>query len=206
MPSPRPAPVAGSVSPYVLECRMLKAYRRLLLGCDLDQLIADAFGPNLSPSKAAAADDRLEYAMPELIQKLTPTQQGPLAELLLGEAPDLAAAVRELVKLENGLWRRDEDARLRDEGDDWKAKVVFTGKFRAPLAGAALQQRELAQAKAAVPLGPPLVLEPLQVVPRKPGLRTKKRRAVRCRAVFYWAGQYEIWPPVSADGALEGVL
>lgn len=206
MPCPRPAPIAGSVSPYVLECRMLKAYRRLLLACDLDQLIAEAFGPNLSPSKAAAADDRLEYAMPELIQKLAPKQQASVAALLLSETPDLPGVVRELVRLENGLWRCDTDARLRDEGDDWKASVVFSGAFRAPLAGAALKQRDLHRAKDAAPLGPPLVLEPLRVVVRKPVLRAKKRRVARCRSVFYWPGQYEIWPPVVAGGVMEGGL
>lgn len=190
MPYPRPAPIAGSVSPYVLECRMLKAYNRLLRNCDLDQLITDAFGPKLSPSKAAAADERLEYAIPELIQKLAPDQQAPIAALLVSEAPDLAAAVRELVKLENGLWRRDDDPRLRIN-DDARMKAAGMGHLSKAIYGN-------------TKLGPPLVLEPLVV--RKPvQLRTKKRRVARHRAVFYWPGQYEIWPPVSGGGAHAGI-
>jgi hypothetical protein len=207
---PRPASVAGPIpaSAYVLECKMLRAYDRLLRAADLDSLIAACFGERLSASKAAAADERLQYAMPELLQKLKPEQQAPFAEWLLGEAPDLPAAVRELIRLENALHRPQP---LNTKEDNWRVKAAGMGKCRAPLKGDAIRrhqegkamQRHLQQKAVEAPkLGPPLVLEPL--IPAKVTLRTKKRGRRKPLLVSQW--QYAIWPPVSGGMSLVGGL
>ncbi len=193
MPAPRPASATGPTpaSAYIRERKLLRAYDALLRSCDLDGLIAACFGVNLSPSKAAAADERLQYAMPELLLKLTPDQQEPFAEWLLGESPDLPRAVRELVRLENALHR---PALPHTKEDDWRVKSASLGKCRAPLAGDALRRHLLSQAAKAPKLGPPLELVPFVPV-RRPVLRTKKRG--RRKPLVVLRGQYSLWPSVS---------
>lgn len=188
-----------SAKSWALEQKLLRAYRRLLFAADLDALIDACFGPKLSPARREKADERLEHAMPELLQKLTPDEQAPFAEWLLGESPNLVAAVQELAKRENGLWRRDTDPRLNDNGDDWKVKPAGLGKFRQPLAGTALKQH-LLNKPTPPPLGPPLVLTPWPpVAPKFRGVRAKHKPQVR-------VSPRQLVLPFLAGGMMEGGL
>lgn len=192
---------------YAQEQKLLRAYDRLLRAADLDQLITDCFGPKLSEAKRRNADDRLEYAMPDLLRKLRPDQQPPLAELLLGETPDLPAAVRYLAGLERHIIYRDEDPRLLDDSDEHLVKAAGLGKLskaayrNATTGRPGCQAHQWAsRAAKAPPLGPPLELTPWPPV-RFRGVRAKPPRKAalpQCR------GQLSIqWPPV-AVGPVKG--
>jgi hypothetical protein len=160
MPTPRPAPGGGLVSPWSTQQKMLKAYRRLLFAADLDALITATLGPKRTQTQLEAADERLEHVMPELIQKLRPAQQEPLTKLLLGEAPDLEAAIRYLISLERNLTHRDEDPRLL-LNDDARSKAAGLGRltkasYHKPHDPANPSARWLSRNKPAAPsLGPP---------------------------------------------------
>jgi len=128
----RLAPSLGFTSHYTTERRLLRRYDELFRAASqtneaLDCLILACLG-TLTRSKREAADDRLQHAMPELIKKLRPEQQAIIANLLLRDDADFPAAVRELVRMENGIWRRDEDPRLRSN-DDWRLKVAGLGRL-----------------------------------------------------------------------------
>ncbi|MGI4735068.1 MAG: hypothetical protein ACRYG7_07810 [Janthinobacterium lividum] len=132
------APAAGLTSSYTLERRLLRQYSALFqeatqTNADFDRLILACLG-EVTPAKREAADERLQHAIPELIRKLRPDQQQVIAELLLSDAGDLAAAVRELIRMENGLWRRDEDPRLRTN-DDWRLKAAGLGHLSKKIYG-----------------------------------------------------------------------
>lgn len=176
MPAPHSAPVAGLTSPWSTEQKLLKAYRRLLLAADLDALITATLGPKRTATQREAADERLEHVMPELIQKLRPAQQGPVAEMLLGESPNLVGAIRHLIGLERNLTHRDDDPRLL-LNDDARLKAAGMGhltqanyrKVHDPANPSArwLGKQKLPVPPAAAPVGPPLVLTPWPLVALK---------------------------------------
>lgn len=206
---PRPESCANptAVSAYVLERRMLRAYDALYAAhmapywrpTDRKRVQEALLGGNQTRrSQQRSAESRLREMMPELICKLLPEQQGPVAALLLCEEPDLYAVVAELVRLERNINHRDDDPRLQVSDDDWKVKATGLGKFRQPIAGAALAQRQRSQP--VVPMGPPLILTP---VVARPALRTKKRgRRPVPRRCGVLVGQYSLWPPVSGGAGV----
>jgi hypothetical protein len=210
MSTPRPAPIAGLVSPYVLEQKLLRAYSRLLLAADLDQLITATLGPKRTQTQREAADERLEYVMPELIQKLWPEQQAPLAELLLGESPDLASAITYLISLERNLTHRDEDPRL-NINDDARLKAAGLGRltqanYRKTHDPANPSARWLNRNKQVVPvslpLGPPLVLTPAPAATGK--FRGTRKRTSRRPAQPVCKGQLAL--PFLGGGVAEAAL
>jgi hypothetical protein len=204
MSTPRPAPIAGLVSPWSTEQKLLKAYRRLLLAADLDELITATLGPKRTATQREAADERLEYVMPELIQKLRPAQQGPLAELLLGESPDLVGAIRHLINLERNLTHRDEDPRLL-LNDDARCKAAGLGRltqanYHKPHDPANPSARWLSRHKpTAPPLGPPLVL-----TPAPPTFRGVRKSSRRPKAVMVCRGQLAL--PFPGGGVQRAAL
>jgi hypothetical protein len=207
MSTPRPAPIAGLVSPYVLEQKLLRAYSRLLLAADLDQLITATLGPKRTQTQREAADERLEYVMPELIQKLWPEQQAPLAELLLGESPDLASAITYLISLERNLTHRDEDPRL-NINDDARLKAAGLGRltqanYRKTHDPANPSARWLSRNKQMPqPLGPPLVLTPAPAATAK--FRGTRKRTSRRPTQPVCRGQLAL--PFLGGGVAEAAL
>lgn len=148
--------------------------------------------------------------MPDLLQKLRPAQQPPLAELLLGEVPDLPGAVRCLAGLERHIIYRDDDPRLEDKSDEHLVKAAGLGKlsqaaYRNATTGRPGSQAHQWASRAAkpLPLGPPLELTPWPPV-RFRGVRAKSARKAampQCR------GQLAIqWPPVSGGVGLKAGL
>lgn len=208
MPTPRPESPANDtqVSAYVMERRLLRAYDALYAAhmapywqpADRKRVHVALLGGNLARAQQRGAETRLREMMPELIQKLLPSQQGRVAELLLCDGPDLHAVVAELIRVERTHNSREDDPRLKVNDDDWKVKATGLGKFRQPIAGAALAQRQRSQP--VVPMGPPLILTP---VVARPALRTKKRgRRPAPRRSGVLVGQYSLWPPVSGGAGV----
>jgi len=195
--TPRRAPEAGhAASSYVLERKLLRAYTRL---CDdavshlyrpLDKqaVYVQLLGGKLAATQVRGAEKRIREAMPEIIQKLTPQQQPGVAELLLCEGPDLAAVVKELVRLERNINYRDDDPRLAIN-DDARLKAAGMGRLSKSIYGNLPK------------LGDPLVLTPW---PPRPALRAKKRRVAR-PVLRVGMKQLSLWP-LPAAGVRGGGL
>ena len=120
---------------YALECRLVTAYTTLLYdpALDVEALMRRVWGANLTPAQMyghackQGRIDRLDYDMAELIRSLRPNEQTPLVKLLLGESPDLVAAVQHLLSLERMLHRRLKHHSGTRLCDDRHAKAAGLG-------------------------------------------------------------------------------
>jgi hypothetical protein len=66
--------VPTPASAYSLQQRLLRAYREVLFQWwDLDQAITMCFGPKQG-KRLAAAEDRLQYEVPELLERMSPEE------------------------------------------------------------------------------------------------------------------------------------
>lgn len=228
MPSPRRESSKGptTASSYVLECKLKRAYARLLdqavahLHRPADRLAVyvQALGGKLADTQLRGAEKRLQEGMLDVLLKLDTQQQQVIKGLLLDTAtPDLATVVAELVRLERNINYRDDDPRL-SINDDARLKAAGMGRLSKAIYGevsdtqraqmrsdsARLRQEAALReaAKSLLMLGPPLVLEPIRPVAR-PVLRTRKRGRRKPQPVP--RGQYELWPLVGG-GVKEGGL
>lgn len=228
MPTPRRESQAGptTAASYVLERKLLRAYDALYktqIGSIWHPAtrraaqVAALGGLDRAATRNGYAEARLTEAMPELIQQLTAQQQPLVAELLLCESPDLAAVVKELVRLERNINYRDEDPRLATN-DDARLKAAGMGGLsktmygevseadRAQLRARAVRlgaQAALRTAKAKPVMGPPLELTPW---PPRP-VRARKRPVAR-PVLRVSQKQLSLWPPreLLAGGVQEGGL
>jgi hypothetical protein len=138
MPTPRRESAQGptSAQSYVLECKLLRAYHQLYeqavaparCPASLRAIQVDLLGGQLASTQVRHAESRLCEVMPEVIRKLRPEQQPLVAELLLGEAADLRAVIKELVRLERNLNYREDEANLH-LNDDGRLKAAGLGRL-----------------------------------------------------------------------------
>ncbi len=195
MPTPRRESIKGptSASSYILECKLRRAYEAQLTQAvahlhrpeDRRAVYVQLLGGKLAATQIRGAEKRLHEGMIDVLLRLDADQQQVVKALLLDPpAPDLAAVIAELVRLERNINYRDDDPRL-SINDDARLKAAGMGRLTQ-------QQYELSKPKYAN-LGEPLVLEPLRPAAR-PVLRTRKRGRRKVRVLPRVAAQYELWP------------
>lgn len=123
--SPRPAPVGGhAASAYVLCRRLTRRYQELVSApaVDVEQLMHQIWRPNggtltdaqlYGTAESEGFIDRLDEAVPELLDLMRPDELQALAPLLDCAAPDLPALVRHVLGLGQQLQKRENDPRLK---------------------------------------------------------------------------------------------
>lgn len=100
-------------SAYARERRILKAYKAQLFAADLDALLLECFPDKRTLKQIAAAEDRLQYEVPELIEKLQWDEQ-PAIEAMLTEG-DLVGTIRAVLTLERVLLQREQPNTAPDD-------------------------------------------------------------------------------------------
>lgn len=135
MPSPtvsfRPTPVAAGTgtpaSAYARERRILTMYTALLYAATTDtaELITQVLGPKKPGKQMNAAEDRLDYEVPELLERLRWDEQAEAEALLV--AGDLAGCIRFALKLEWSLLKRERPNTAPD--DTAHARAAGLGKI-----------------------------------------------------------------------------
>lgn len=130
-PSLRPTPLADGTgtpaSAFARERRILSAYRLQLYAptTDSDHLIAEVFGPRKPGKQLNAAEERLDYEVPELIERLHWDEQQQVEELLQQGA--LADCIRAVLKLERRLLQREAPRTAPD--DSGHARAAGLGRI-----------------------------------------------------------------------------
>lgn len=178
---PEPTHRTTPASAYAREARMLTRYRELLYDAntDVEALMAQVWGPNLTERQKWGNDgtdgrvDRLDYNVPDLLQRLKWDEQAE-AEALLLEG-NLLGCIRWVLAKERTLLQRENDPRLL-LNDDWRLKAAGLGRLGREAYGH--------------PLGEPLVLTPAPI-PRLSVSRRGKRQAVR---YHHLPSQLTFWP------------
>ncbi|MCC3159694.1 hypothetical protein LJ737_20805 [Hymenobacter sp. 15J16-1T3B] len=162
-------------SAYAREQRILKAYKRQLFAADLDALLLQCFPDKRTAKQLAAAEDRLQYEVPELIEKLTWEEQPAIEALLL--AGDFVGCVFAVLKLERTLLQREQPNTAPK--DDGHAKAAGLGKISSENYGK-LHPGYLFR------------LPPVKPKPTQPKLRSARRR--RAHNPLNDGRQMTLWP------------
>lgn len=123
-PGMRRAPASA----YALERHLLQAYQEVLFHWwDLDALIMACFGPRQG-KRLAAAENRVQYKVPELVEGMEPAELEAAATIFLTQP--LPAFIAHVLSKENLIdYRLDEPCSKR-LCDDRHAKAAGLGKGR----------------------------------------------------------------------------
>ncbi|KAA9333389.1 hypothetical protein F0P96_10495 [Hymenobacter busanensis] len=156
-------------SAYALEQRLQRAYRQALFAADLDTLLVACFGEGLRRKQVHAAEERLQYEVPELIARMDADELPEAAAAL--DALPLADFVGHVLKLERHLLQREAELATDRPDDKGHCRAAGLGKGQP-------RRVKLTPAKP----------EPVHELP-KPILRTQRRKAR-----YTDPAQLALWP------------
>jgi hypothetical protein len=117
-------------SAYALEQKLQRQYRTALYAADLDPLIAACFGEGLKSKKVQAAEERLQYDVPELIQRMDAAELQDTAAALA--TLPLQEFVAQVLKLERHLLQREDELGRHRVDDKGHCKAAGLGKGKRP--------------------------------------------------------------------------